>query len=439
MVQELNHILDTNQFDTTELNSSIHSISKSNDQKLKPIVSKILRILYSIYKLKIKKSTDIPIMYYIYFKGNPKAEQVFADRKSNNRSIHVDLFSVKKGDECVEYLKRFAKSLLEISSRDRIQELIFSSNNLELIDFLFTHFPRDLYENCYIYLKQITNIEILDYFFKNHQELMFKDNSPLWMYTDSKVIGHFEELMKQVSRNFMVKCDINKFSSNDLGKNLFENLERALNNPEVYIFEKNENDPPNSINRYRSYFVKLDSSTQDSAISILEKHIEKYGTSEYFDIKSILNNKLHQSYKLIHWIFKDLSDEYIKSHLSNQELTIKSGINKTNNHIYEIKIKVFIKWELLLFYCGRSNFLYESLVSNSLSKELLIQDLLYNKIRVHPFLNLLGCLLKLDFESEILYNSLKEVVTILKAPDFHHPEVFIVEEAGKVVLKIYKS
>ncbi|EGC33035.1 hypothetical protein DICPUDRAFT_81155 [Dictyostelium purpureum] len=416
-VQQLNHQLEINQFNTIQLESTIEKISQSNDQYLKPIIHNILKVLYSIYKLKFQDLNLFkPIEYYIFFKEKARFEQVFTYKNpTKTKSKYYNyLFTVINSDSCIEYQKDLVKSVspyISISERFCIENAIFSSNNLELIDLMFKHFGN----SCFFcdYQPYITKTEILDYFFNNHQRLMFRVNSLLWIFVDNKVIDHFEELMKSVSRNFFIK--LNPEYVGYPIKDIFERLERALNNPTLYTFESNKDYPTNSINRYKSYFLEhMNYYKQDSAISMLEKHIEKYGISEYFDIEPILNTAgFRNCHKFIHWIFQDLSDQYIESNISNEELTIKSGINTTNNQKYEIKIKRFTSWELLLFYCGRPNILYQNLNSNSQLMENSLKFLFFNRIiRVNLFLNLLDYISKSDLQGEFFSKLLKKAARI---------------------------
>ncbi|EGC33038.1 hypothetical protein DICPUDRAFT_154944 [Dictyostelium purpureum] len=423
-VQQLNHQLEINQFNTIQLKSTIHTISISNDQYLKPIIHNILKVLYSIYKLEFKYSNLFkPIEYYIFFKKKSRFEQVFTNRNLIIKNIKKPeyqhyryLFTVINSDRCIEYQKKLVKSasLHTDCQRKRIyiENAIFSSNNLELIDLMFKYFG-DTCCHLYHYLQLITKTEILDYFFNNHQELIFSDNNPLCMYADKKVMGHFEELMKSISRKFFIKLNARN-SENLPNKDVFERLERALNNPTLYTFESNKDYPTNSINRYKSYILEnLDYSTQDSAISMLEKHIEKYGGTEYFDIEPILKKaEFRNSHKFIYWILQDLSDQYIQSNISNEELTIKSGINTTNNQKYEIRIKRFTSWELLLFYCGRPNILYQNLNSNSQLMEHSLKFLYSNNNKVNLFLKLLYYISKSDLQSGVFNEILKRAAEI---------------------------
>ncbi|EGC38110.1 hypothetical protein DICPUDRAFT_149198, partial [Dictyostelium purpureum] len=399
IVQQLNHQLKTNQFNDIQLKSTIHTLSESNDQFLKPIIHNILKVIGSVYNLKFNDSKLLkPLHYYIYFKEKSRFRQVFTNRRYILSMFYNDLLKVTNSSQCIEYQKNLIISNKnEPRRRRQIEEAIISSHNLELIDFMFEHFGCP-YMNICLVLVLIKKTEIIDYFFNNHKELLFYDNNTLWIYADSKVIDHLEELMKSISRKFLIPWAPEYLTYIPSNIDFFQRLEKALNNPTLYILEGNENIPTNSINRYNSYISPLNSKP-DSFISMLENHLEKYGISEYFDIKPILKRiQLHYWCKFIYWIFQDLSDQYIQSNISNEELTIKSGINTTNNQKYEIKIKCFTNWQLLLFYCGRSNILFQNLNSNSQLKENLFKRI--NLFRANVFPNFLDHLSKSDFQSE---------------------------------------
>ncbi|EGC36535.1 expressed protein [Dictyostelium purpureum] len=416
LLEQLNTQLITILSDNIHLNSTIHTIAQSKDKFLIQTTYLTLKIIYSIFAERCQSSLTKPTSYHIYFRDKSKAEKIYAKR-IESLNLSDEPLTVIKSDECIEFQMSLVKSLHTISRKTKVEQAIFSSNNLEPIYLMFKLYKDDLYGNFFRYLRFITKTEILDYIFDNHQELMFSDNNPLWIYTNSKVMGHFENLMKSISRKFLIKSNLTITDlENTPSKDFFEGLERAVDNPTVYIFEDNKNYPQNSINRYNSYFIKLTNLTQDSAISLLEKHIKKYGISEYFDIENFLKNELHQSYKLIYWIFQDLTDEYIQSNLTKKELIIKSGINTTKNQKYEIKIKRFISWEMLLYYCGRTNILFQNF--NSQLKEEIFTDLLEKKFKVGVFLNLLDHLSYSDFNSENFKNLLN------RAADFGVVRVF---------------
>ncbi|EGC33042.1 hypothetical protein DICPUDRAFT_154950 [Dictyostelium purpureum] len=390
------------------------SVNLINEKRLKKKNLKLLKMKPFLESNGVTVTRSLSIYDAIKeFQYPYKCKELIKIYKEYEYVYNDYLYTIINSDCCIEYKKDLIEAVSHMDDIDKIyiEEAVFSSNNLELIDLMFKHFEDPCYDQEY--QAMITKTEVLDYFFNNHQELMFSDNNPLWVYADKKVMGHFEELMKSISRKFFIELnpeDIEDTPINDI----FERLERALNNPTLYTFESNEDYPTNSINRYKSYFFEnFDYPTQDSAISMLEKHIEKYGISEYFDIEIILNKtELYNYCKFIYWIFQDLSDQYIQSNISNEELTIKSGINTTNNQKYEIKIKRFTSWEVLLFYCGRTNILYQNLNSNSQLMEHLFTYLNMNKkFRVSLFLNLFDHLSKTDLKTVFV----REI--LLKAAD----------------------
>ncbi|EGC36233.1 hypothetical protein DICPUDRAFT_78088 [Dictyostelium purpureum] len=411
--------LDTIKSSTIYLNSTINEISQSKDKFLKEKTYYFLKYIYSIYAEKYKKPLSKPTSYHIYFRGKYKIERIYSDRREFVYPSNVPPTFIKS-DEFIDFQIKLIKFLPISYIKGVVEEAIFSSNNLVPIDLMIKRKGGCLYGYLINHLRNITKTEILDHFFNKHQELMFIDDNILWIYTNSKVMGHFENLMKSISRKFIVLLHFPKSDlKNTPSKDFFERLERAIDNPTVYNFAYNSMHPQNSINRYKSYFVKLKYFNQDSAISLLDKHLKIYGISEYFDIETILKNKLNQSYKLIYWIFQDLSDGYIQSNLLNEELTIKSGIN-ANNEKYEIKIKRFTSWEMLLYYCGRTKFLYQNLDLNSKLKEQIFLDLVF-KFKVRVFLNLLKHLTYSDFNHEyvkgIIYSIADlSVVRIFKKP-----------------------
>ncbi|EGC34100.1 hypothetical protein DICPUDRAFT_80155 [Dictyostelium purpureum] len=420
IIQQLNHQLESNNFNKIQLKSTINSISLSNDQYLKPIIHNILKVLYSVYKINFNDPILIkPIKYYIYFKEKSRFELVFSTKRKLKKSKYYHkLLTVINSDHCIEYQKNLIKKISEkkrawqVEDKICFEQAIISTNNLELIDHMYKHFKK-IFSFIGDIMLLITKTEVLDYFFNNHQKLMFYDNNPLWKYVNKQILCHFEQLMKSISRKFSIPIRLEYSDSNE-NKETLEKFKRALNNPTLYIFESNEYYPPNSINRYARYLnTSLLENNQDFAISILKEHIEVNGSSECIDIIPILDQlKLKNTYKFLYWIFQDVSDQYIQSNISQQNFTIKTGINKTNNQKYEIKIERFSVWGeerpqyisrnfefLYLLYQGnRLNAVFPLLNSDLDLKEDIFK-IMEMGIRTHLFLNFIDHLSNSDFEN----------------------------------------
>ncbi|EGC29689.1 hypothetical protein DICPUDRAFT_158710 [Dictyostelium purpureum] len=252
---------------TNSNNNNDNSISNIKVLMVQNLIIQIHQQIHPVWFLHQMKKTIAP-MKLDFGRDKSKAEKFYAKR-IESLNLSNEPLTVIKSDECIEFQMSLVKSLHTISCKTKVEQAIFSSNNLELIYLMFKLYKDDLYGNFFRYLKFITKTEILDYIFDNHQELMFSDNNPLWICTNSKAMGHFENLMKSISRKFLIKSNLTITDfENTPSKDFFEGLERAVDNPTVYIFENNKNYPQNSINRYNSYFIKLTNLTQDSAISL---------------------------------------------------------------------------------------------------------------------------------------------------------------------------
>ncbi|EGC35692.1 hypothetical protein DICPUDRAFT_151929 [Dictyostelium purpureum] len=372
IAQQLNGPIDLNQLNQTQLNSTIDDISISGDQSLKdlkPTIHKIFKYLYSINKSNHsdrKNPYCKPILYYVYFKAQSKANLINNTRKDKKNKVlkSIDLFIdsnsffektlfISNTDSC----KDFQKSVIDtnfIPTESKtffsFQRVIISTGDMALIDYLFSKFKNFCcFGDSHIYetLSLINKEEVFNYFYEKVESIN-SDRNSLWPYVSEELLENYEKLMKNDSKKFSISQLRNPHKFN------LKNLERALRNPSLYIVQDNV-----GINSFNSVFcLKLYYGEQDLVISILEMLISLEKNSDYLlNIVQIAGS--YQSrliYKLLHWVFRDLSDQDIIDSFRKKDssLIIRSGICPTNNQKYQIKIHEYnCHIFLFLWKCGR--------------------------------------------------------------------------------------
>ncbi|EGC30341.1 hypothetical protein DICPUDRAFT_157930 [Dictyostelium purpureum] len=318
---------------------------------------------YSYSFRRLIKLYNTPIQYYIYFKELSKANFINNNRINNKSNNFNDYFIAdhfndvvlfySNSDSCKDFQKQtidseYAKTATISESLADYQRVVISTGDMVLIDYLFSKYNNfECFKEPYIKdtLPYIKKEEVFNYFYEK-VELINSDNNSLWINVNEQLIENYESLMKSASKKFIFKLYLESTKGLELKK-----VERALNNPSLYITEGLI-----GLTIFSFYFyLGLQSGEQEITISILEKLISYSHETEiklYFQITDMKYSP-RKTFKIFDWMLKDLSDQDIfKAAISNSTLIIKSGINPTYNKKYQIKV-LAKNWQFLLWKCGR--------------------------------------------------------------------------------------
>ncbi|KAM9997560.1 hypothetical protein ACTFIY_007207 [Dictyostelium cf. discoideum] len=362
IILELNEI-QTSQFTNDQLNSTIKNLlnhttststtnltiisTASNKVNLKDIIKKYYKSIYLFFYC-----TDIsdyerifrkPLLYYINFKNervDKMYERVVNKWKGSNFDHQLFFQNILK-DTNIEKNEKFEliSNVLDnkyVRTFEKYEhniffKAVFSSNDIELIDYLFkkikqpnqtqkeTGYPSigKLIGNHY---HLIDKKEILDFYFQNYRDesILFDDQNECCKCIQLELIEHYEYLMDSIGKR--CKLDFN-FYYND--PKFLDRLNRAIVKPLVYSI---------SVNGYFDDIVKwliynINNNNQNSIITFLSNAQLKQPLNLEI-LESNFNPYSSKMLTLAKFLFNNISKESIETKLKVINL-------KTDNKKFE--------------------------------------------------------------------------------------------------------
>ncbi|EGC29305.1 hypothetical protein DICPUDRAFT_159129 [Dictyostelium purpureum] len=312
---------------------------------------------------------------YYYNKGNEAEPSTFSNSLGYlfNKILDSEQYNRTKSIQVIyNLLKSGKKENIQIVDSLKIKHGPFIDSQLDREMF------RDAFGSDLLLGSTITSIEVVDFYFQNYQDQVFRDNNSLWKYiVDIQVLEHFENYMLSLGRMFKVfgytKAPVKNESEITIidvttvewnQKFYLEKLLRALKRPNVYyIYESNI-----EINFYSDYLFEYFNSgckeKQNTVINIFKETFkvkEQHENPSVFYIKSIM--LLNKRNKLLNWIF-DNYETSIRDIDGDGDFIIKLSYLDSNQK-KEIPIKISaLSLFLGLYYRGR----YEDIMKLSESK-----------------------------------------------------------------------